>query len=230
MNQAEYFSSIVSQSLSRVFLELMGFLPSLLAAIIVMIFGVLAARWSKWISIKLFKALGFKQLLKGSPVEKFLEKSETGFKPDQLIGSIVKGLVLLVFAIASVNILGLDSVSALLTDILQYIPTIFAAFIILIVGTLLAGLVESLVKGSVSSISVSTARLVSRIASYVVMIFAVLAAVAQLGIASQLIYILFIGIVAMLAVGFGLAFGLGAKDLVAKILDEWYTSLKKDNQ
>src|SRR5690606_18673717 len=132
------------------------------------------------------------------------------------------------FFIAAVNLLGLTTVSNFLTNILSYIPQVISAALILMVGTLVAGLVESLIKGSLSQISRSTGRLVSKIGSYMVMVFTVMAAFAELNIAARLINILFIGFTAMLALGFGLAFGLGAKDLVARILNDWYSNLKKD--
>ena len=71
-------------------------------------------------------------------------------------------------------------------------------------------------------------RLSGRLASYLVVIFAVMAAINELGIAQSLINTLFMGLVAMLALGFGLAIGLGAKDLVSEILNNWYKDLKKE--
>lgn len=229
MNQAEYFSTVLTDSLSTLLNQLAAVIPRLIAAVILFILGMILARWSKWLVVRLLRALGIKKVVKGSPLEKFLEKAEIANKIDRLIGDIVRWLILLVFAIASVNILGLETVSLLLTDLLTYLPNVLAAIIILVIGTLLAGIVESLTKGAISSVSMATARMVSRFASYLVMIFTLLAATAQLGIAENLIYILFIGFVAMLALGLGLAVGLGAKDLVSKILDEWYTNLKKDH-
>jgi small-conductance mechanosensitive channel len=105
---------------------------------------------------------------------------------------------------------------------LNYIPNIVSAVLVLTIGVLLAGLVESLVKGAVNQIDPKTSRLLSKIASYLVVIFATLAAINELGIAQSLINALFIGVIATLSLGLGLAIGLGAKDLVAKILMDWY--------
>ncbi|MEK7513656.1 MAG: mechanosensitive ion channel family protein, partial [Patescibacteria group bacterium] len=70
-------------------------------------------------------------------------------------------------------------------------------------------------------------RLLSRIASYLVVIVAALAAINELGIVQSLINTLIIGVVATLSLGVGLALGLGAKDLVSKMLLDWYTRSKK---
>ena len=213
---------------SNVISSVVGFIPSLIASLVVVVVGVLFARWAKWLVVKLLEAFRLSKALKNSPIEKFLEKAEIATKIEVVIGNIFRWLVLLVFFIAAINLLGLTTVSVFLTNILGYIPNVFAAALIILVGTLVAGLVESLIKGSFSHIARSTGRLISKVGSYIVMIFTVLAAFAQLGIAEDLINVLFIGFVAMLSLGLGLAFGLGAKDLVSKVLEEWYTNLKKD--
>ncbi len=218
----------LSIALNNVLATTISYIPILVAAIIIVLIGIIVARWTKWLVVKLLEALNLSRALSGSPVEKFLEKAEVTTHIEHVLGNIIKWLVLLVFFIAAVNLLGLTTVSNFLTNILSYIPQVISAALILMVGTLVAGLVESLIKGSLSQISRSTGRLVSKIGSYMVMVFTVMAAFAELNIAARLINILFIGFTAMLALGFGLAFGLGAKDLVARILNDWYSNLKKD--
>jgi hypothetical protein len=166
-------------------------------------------------------------LLKGSVVEKFIEKGSFN-KIEVFVGNLVKWLILMVFFITTINLLGLTTVSVFLTNILGYLPKVISAILILTLGVLFAGLIESVVKGALYQISISTARFVSKISSYIVVIFSILAALSELGIAKDLINTLFIGFVAMLSLGFGLAFGLGAKDMVAKILEDWYSSLKNE--
>jgi hypothetical protein len=115
-----------------------------------------------------------------------------------------------------------------LNSILAYVPAVISAILVLFFGVLLAGLVESLVKGSIRSIDGKAARLLGKVSSYLVMTIAVLVAVSELGIASEFIMILFVGFVATISVGLGLALGLGGKDVVAKMLDEWYDKTKKE--
>jgi small-conductance mechanosensitive channel len=136
----------------------------------------------------------------------------------------------MVFFIASVNVLGLVTVSQFLNSILGYIPNVISACLVLTAGVLIGGWVESAVKGSLGVTSLATGRLMGKIAGYTVVIFTILAAISELGIAERFVSILFIGFVAMLSIGFGLAFGLGAKDIVAKILGEWYKNVTKHSK
>ena len=102
-----------------------------------------------------------------------------------------------------------------------------ASVLILTAGVLLAGLIENFVKGTVNQVEPKTSRLLSKIASYLVVTVATLAAINELGIAQALINTLFIGVVATLTLGIGLSIGLGGKDIVSKILLDWYTDFKK---
>ncbi len=215
-------------ALSNVLSNLVSFIPTIIAAVLIILAGVLVGKWLRWFTVKLLETVRLSAAIKDTAVEKFLQKAEITATIEHVIGNIVRWLVILVFFIAATNLLGLSPVSDFLTSILRYIPNVISAALILTVGVIVAGLVESLVKGSLAQINASTGRLVSKIASYMIMVFTILAAFAELNIASDLINTLFIGFVAMLAIGLGLAFGLGAKDLVAKILDVWYQDLKKD--
>lgn len=209
--------------LSRFF----SFLPSLFGAILIFIFGLILAKWSKALTIKLLKLIKLDNLFNKSGLEPFFIKAELKLKVSIFIGEIVRWLITIVFFIASVNILGLTTLSGVLNKLLAYIPNIVSAVLILTVGVLLAGLVEKFIKGTVNQVEPKTGRLLSKIASYLVVTVATLAAINELGIAQALINTLFIGVVATLTLGIGLSLGLGGKEVVSKILMHWYTSFQK---
>ena len=167
-------------------------------------------------------------LIKKSGLEPFLKKAEIRVKIEDILGEIVRWLIILVFSVTTINILGLTTVSLVLNNILNYIPRVISAVLVLMIGVLLAGLVERVVKGALAQVDLKVARLLAKISSYLVVIFSSLAAINELQIAQVLINTLFVGFISMLALGFGLAIGLGAKDLVGKILEEWYKNLKKE--
>lgn len=210
-------------SLSQVFTDILRFLPSLLSAFVVVIIGSIIANWLKSVTVKLLKTLPSKELFK-----KFNFKLKFPF--EEFAGRLVKWLVLLLFIVAATNLLGLTAVSQAITQLLGYLPHIISALVVLFIGILLSGLVESLVKGALSGYSVATARLVSKIASYIILVFSILAAISELQIAANFIYIFFIGFITTLSLALGLAFGLGSKDLVNQILSDWYKGLKKKSK
>lgn len=212
----------------NVLASVIAFLPNLLGALAVFIFGLVLGGWLKAVVVKLFSLIQLSALVKKSGFNQFLEKAEVKLKLEEILGGTVRWLVIFVFSVTAINILGLTTVSEVLTGVLAYIPRVISAVLVLTVGALLAGLVEGLIKGALGQIDVKTSRLFGKVGSWLIMVFATLAAINELGIAQSLINSLFIGFVAMLALGFGLAIGLGAKDLVAEVLGEWYQNFKKE--
>lgn len=206
----------------------LSFLPNLIGAILVLILGVVFGNWGRTAVVKSLQLLRFENLVKDTKFKKFLKKAEITQKVEDILGAIVKWIIVLIFFIAAVNILGLTTVSALLGGVLAYIPSVIAAVIVLAIGILLAGVVERVVKGALATVDLKTSRLMGKIASYTVVTIAALAALSELRIAESFINTLFIGFVAMLSLGFGLAIGLGAKDLVAALLADWHSQLKKE--
>lgn len=205
-----------------------SFLPNILGALLVGILGIIIGSWVKSLTIRSLQMLKFESLIQDTKFKAFLVKAEVTEKVEDVVGSILKWLIVLTFFIAATNIVGLTTVSNVLGSVLSYIPNVISAVIVLAIGVLLAGIVEGLVKGALASVDLKTSRLMGKIASYAVVTIATLAAFSELKIASAFINILFIGFVSMLALGFGLAIGLGAKDLVSKVLVEWYKDLKTE--
>ena len=204
------------------------FLPNLLGAILVFLIGWIVSGWIKSLVVKLVGWIQLHRAIEGTAIDTFIQKAELSGKIEDVLGGIAKWILVFIFFIASVNILGLPTVASVLNSILSYIPKVISAALILLAGVLLAGVVESVVKGATGTVDISTSRLLGKLSSWVVVIFSMLASISELGIAAQLINTIMIGVVATLSIGFGLALGLGTKDLVAEILGEWYRDIKKD--
>jgi hypothetical protein len=133
-------------------------------------------------------------------------------------GGLVKWFLILVFLMAATDILGLNQVTDFLNSILLYIPNVVVAVIILAVVFLVGNFVYVVVKGSTKAAGVMSATLLATISKWSIIIFGLLAALIQLGIATSLVSTIFIGIVAMLSLAGGLDFGLGGKEEAQMIL------------
>lgn len=218
------FSLISTQVLT----EVSAFLPRILAALLVLIIGAAIAKIVKKLIIRLLEATRLSTLLKDTPIEHFLANAEFGHKLEEIVGSVFYWLAMLIVLHTTVTILGLQPLSDLLSKVLNYLPNVISAVLVLFFGTLLAGVVESLVKGSIKSIDGRSSRVIGKVSSYIVITVTVLAAISELGIAKEFITILFVGFVAMISVGFGLALGLGGQDVVRKMLGTWYEQTVKE--
>jgi hypothetical protein len=198
-------------------------LPRFFFGLLVFALGLVVGAFVKKLVVKTLKAVKFEHIFTDGKIRTFLQKAEITEKIEVVIGSLLKWLVIITFFVAATNIWGLTTVSTLLIGIISYIPNVLSAIIVLSIGILLAGLVEGMIKAGMTSFDLRTARLMGKIGSYLVVTIAALAALSELHIAKDFVNIIFIGFISMLALGFG------AKDIVGKILADWYKSQKTKN-
>ena len=140
----------------------------------------------------------------------------------RLIGELVKWFVRLLFLEAAAEAVHLTAVTAVLNQIVLFIPNLIVALVVIMIGALIARFVADLVRGGASEMGFSNPNLLASIASVAIIAFAVLIAVNQVGIAATLINTLFGAIVFAFALALGLAFGLGGRDTAAQVWQRWY--------
>lgn len=207
--------------------KFLEFIPNLLAAVVVFAIGWAVAGLIKSIVLEILKVIQLEPFAEKVGLVQALKKVGATVGPNELIGELVKWGIVLVFLSPTVEILGLTQVTSVLNEVLAYIPNVLVAVLIVMFGVIFADLTAQFVKGTAVALGSSTASALSVITKYSITVFAFLAALSQLGIAERLIATLFTGLVAMLAIAGGLAFGLGGKDLAAELLQELKKSLQE---
>ncbi len=196
-------------------------LPSVLGALAVIVIGWIVAGWIGGLLARGLRMIRFDELADRSGVTAFLERAEIRADPATVVGGIVKWYVRLVFVLMAANAVGLTAVSTVVNDILAFIPNLLVALFILGAFAWLANLTRGVVRSALGGTGIPNANAISTIAFGTVFAFGVVAAADQLGVAANLINILFTGVVAAIALAFGLAFGLGGRDEAAQIWRDW---------
>jgi hypothetical protein len=219
------WAEVLIFSFQQLWLGIVGFIPKLLLAIIIFCIGwVIAVTLDKIVS-RLIRILKVDSALRGLGVEKFLERGGLRLDSGAFIGALVKWFFIVVFLIASLEVLGLNQVNYFLRDvILTYLPNVIVAAFILVVAAVIAGIAQRGVVGAARGAGVPSATLLGGMAKWAIWVFAIMAALYQLGIAAPFIQTLFTGLVAMMVIAGGLAFGLGGKEAAARYLEK----LKQD--
>ena len=214
-------------SWGQVWNSFLNVLASLLGAVVVFIVGLILAYWVKKITVEFLKLIKVDKLSKDYGMEDFLRKAD--IKPSfiDLIGTVFEWIVILVFFLAAVDILGLDGISRVLLGVLSYIPNIVAAALILAFGYLIAGVVDGLVRSALMSVDHDIAKPLGSFTRWLIIVIAAFAAIDQLKIAQGLVDVFYQGLTYTVVLSIGLAVGLGSKDVVAKILNDWYEKIKK---
>lgn len=204
----------LTASFNSAFYALIGFVPKFLAGAIIFLIGVIVASILKQVVLSLFSTLKLEAYLKKYGVPEAKEQ----FSWSNILSEIVRWFVIIVFLIPTADVWGLQRIITVLNEFLNYLPNVFVAAVIAMVGFVLARLSHDVVLASVKGVDAQTAAAIASVARWSVNIFVLLAVLSQLGVATDLIRILFTGLVAMLAVAGGIAFGLGgqgaAKDVI----------------
>lgn len=207
------FTNIGTQALSV--------LAQLILAIIIFIAGWVVGSVLGEVVSKIFKAVRLDSILESAGAKGLLEKAGFNLNTGAFIGGLVKWFIIIVFLVAALDILKLEAVNAFLTNVvLGYIPQVIVATLILVVAAVLADLAQKVLSGGARALDSKHAGLVGGIARWAIWIVAILAALNQLGIAGPMMQTLFTGLVAMLAIAGGLAFGLGGKEAASNYIEK----------
>ncbi|MFH1833155.1 MAG: hypothetical protein ABH816_03225 [Candidatus Levyibacteriota bacterium] len=202
-------------SLTNGMAAFVSFVPKFLAGVVIILLGIIIASVIKQVLVEVFKALKAEQFLKKYGVPEGKEE----FSWTNILAEIVRWFVFILFLIPTADVWGLPQVVTVLNTFLLYLPNVFVAAIIGVVGFAFAKLTHDVVLTSTHNMGVETSKTIASVTRWAVVIFVFLAILNQLGVATDLIRILFTGFVAMVAIAGGIAFGLGGQDTAKDILD-----------
>ncbi|HBB44265.1 MAG: Small-conductance mechanosensitive ion channel-like protein [Parcubacteria group bacterium GW2011_GWA1_44_13] len=211
----------LSSAFTGIGVQVLQFLPKLLLAIIIFIAGWVVGSVLSDVVSKIIKAIKVDSILESAGARGLLDKAGFNLNTGAFLGGLVKWFIIIVFLVTALDILKLEAVNAFLTNVvLGYIPQVIVATLILVVAAVLADLSQKVLSGGARALDSKHAGMVGGVARWSIWIVAILAALNQLGIAGGMMQTLFTGLVAMLALAGGLAFGLGGKDAAANYIEK----------
>ena len=217
-------TAIILTTLSSAIMSFQSYLPRFLAGLILIILGLLVSRAVRSLVLALLKALRVAKFL----VQIRVVREEGSVRVwEVLLAELARWSVTILFLIPTVEVWGLSKVTDILNGLLLYLPNVFVAVIVGLLGFVFANLAYDIVQHGVAGLEEKPARALAGVAHYAILFFTFLIILSQLGVAADLVRILLTGFVAMLALAGGLAFGLGGKDLAAEALRSLRDKLMK---
>jgi len=227
MSDFSSWQEALVEAWQQVQLSFLSSVPTIIGSILIFTVGLILAYWVKRLIKQFLQAVKMERLSKTLGIDQYLKKASIEKDSTELLATLAEWIVMLVFFLAVVDILGLDTVSSVLTQILGYIPNIVAAVLILVVGYFVAKLVDGIVRGAIASVDTVIARPLGQLARWLIIVVSFFAAIDQLQIAQTLIATFFQGLTYTIVLVVGLSIGLGSKDLVARLLNDWYERVNK---
>lgn len=212
----ENWLNVLRASIQELWITVANFLPSLIGALVVFIVGLIVAAVLDKVVERLVYYVRLDVLLRKLGVEGVAERAHMKLNSGHFIGKIVYWFFVLAFLLAASDILGFFTLSAFLRDVLNYVPQVLVAMLILLAALMLANFLKGLVRASVMSANLHGAKGLGTLTWWIVVIFGLLTSLVQLGVAVSIINTLITGLIAMLSLAGGLAFGLGGKEHASK--------------
>jgi small-conductance mechanosensitive channel len=194
----------------------LSFVPQLIGAIIILIIGYIVAKVLQAVITRVLRGIGFEGWMERGGIKQFFDRAQSNQDPTSIIGKLVFWFVFIIALTMASDALGIPQVSAVLAQLVAYIPSIIAAILILILAALLANFLAGIARGATGS------DLLASVARYAVIVYAAFAALTQLGIAVQLTSNTFLILLGGVALAAALAFGIGGREIAQDVLQRAY--------
>jgi len=218
---------VVANSLQTLWVGVIGFIPELIVALIIFVIGWIIASLLARAVEQVIAAVKLDSALRGAGVEATLTRAGFTLNSGRFLGALVKWFIIVVFLVAALDVLHLDQVTMFLRQVvLGYLPQVIVAVLIMLVAVVIAEAMRKVVVGSAKAAGIRSAGFLGAVTKWAIWIFALLAALLQLGIAVTFLQTLFTGVVVALSLAFGLAFGLGGQSAASRYLDHLQAEMK----
>ena len=194
----------------------LSYIPQLVGAIVILIVGYIVARLLQTVVGRLLQGIGFDRWMERGGIKQFFDRTETRETPATVLGKLVFWFIFIIAITMAADALGIPQVSAVLGQLIAYIPNIIAAILILILAALLANFLAGIVRGATGS------GLLGNIARYAIIVYAVFAALTQLGIAVELTAPTFLILLGAVALAVAIAFGIGGREVARDVIEKAY--------
>lgn len=193
-------------------------LPAMLAALLLLLVGMVVARGLRAAVEKFLKFIRVDEYTDKIKLNELLSRLGFGRSPIFVIGFLIYWLIILVFLVSAANAVELTVVSQLLERFVLFVPKLISAVLVVAGGLLLGHFLGEVVRNAATANKIQGAVGLSKVASFVVVVFAVIMALEQIGIDTTIITSSIQIILATIGLGLAIAFGLGGKDAAADII------------
>jgi small-conductance mechanosensitive channel len=205
-------------AMTALWTKVANFIPNLFGALVVVVLGFLVAKLLDTLLSKLLAKFGLDRLMAGTGLTKLLGRGGLKVPISTLIGKIVYWFVLLIFLVSAAESLGLQRVSATLDMLALYLPKVFGAALVLLVGVLLAQLVNGVVRGAAEGVGLDYAGSLGRVAQWLVIVISISVAISQLEVKTDLLNHVIVIVLITVGLAAALAMGLGSREIASQIL------------
>lgn len=221
--------TLILDPANELFVKCYSFAGRLILVILILFLGWFIAKFLQQIVVKILKMLKLDVGSEKLGIKSILVKGEIKYSLSELIGVVIYWIIMLGVLAGAVSYLGLTALSELLVKFVSYMPNVLASILVLVIGIFFATFLSSLVRTAASNAGIRQSKTLSNIVEIIILIFTAVIAIEQLKIDSGRVLVYAVNIIlASMGLAFGLAFGLGCKDIAGGFISDLLKRIKKD--
>jgi Conserved TM helix len=225
----QYVVDTVRRTLAEFLHIVMGFLPRLLAMLIIIAVGWLIALLLKLILRRALALVKFNQLFQDTNLPPVLKKSSLP-PPDELLSRLTFWGVGIAFIFLGATALGVVALQELIAKFFLFLPQFFVGLVVFFLGLVIANFFGRATLLAAVNANHPSPRLLSNIVQFLILIMAVTMALDQMGVGYHVILIAFSISFGAVMLGLALAFGLGGREVARRILDRRFPEEKEEEE
>ncbi len=220
------WESTIMQPVESMWTRVLGFLPTLISVILILIIGWVLATLAQKVITRFFKLARLDSVSEKIGIANILSKGDINYTLSEIIGILIYWLLMLVVFLTAVNALQLTVAAELLNQVILYVPNVIASVFILVLGIFFASIVANTVRTAAANAGLAQARTLAQFTQVIIVLFSIIEALKQLRIDTSIIELVIKAVLAAVALGVGLAIGLGCKDMAGKYVGQLVDSFK----
>lgn len=218
---------IVADPVKAMFIKIWGYIPTILGSILILVVGWFLAKLIETIISRILKIVKLDQASEKSGIATMLAQGDIKATLSEIIGGLIYWVVILIVIATAMNAMNLTIAADILSRLVGYVPNILGAIFIVVLGTFLATFVSSIVRTTASNAGIENSKTLAEVTKIVLVVFAIIMAVEQLGIGVAIINLAVSIILASAGLAIAIAFGLGCKDIAGKAIADMLNKMKK---
>ena len=212
----------VTQTLNAALEMALHAVPKILGMVIIVAVGWVIAMIVKIILRHALNLVKFNVLCDNVGASQMLTKADLP-PPTELLARLVFWVTWATFLMLGISTLGLVVLQEQISRFVLYVPQIFVALLILLIGILLANFVSRAVLLGMVNANVPSARLLSNTVRMFIVILTVAMALEHVALAKSVVLIAFSIAFGAVMLGLAIAFGLGGRDVARRFLERQFT-------
>ncbi|GAB4014819.1 mechanosensitive ion channel family protein [Spirosoma koreense] len=226
MKQLPNLAEVVRNTFQNLINQFVEFVPRLFGAVLILLIGIGVARLVAYVIQRVLGRVGFDKIGNRLNEISIIKQLKTEIKLSEIIAKVLYYYILLMFITAATETLGVAAITEMVSSLVNFIPKLIVAAIMLQVGVLLADALRGAVLSLCQSFNISSGRLLSMIVFVFFLIITIISALGQAGINTELLESSFNLIIGGVIFAFAVGYGFASRDVMANILSSFYTKNK----